>query len=178
MTVRVGFIGAGGIANDHIKALKKLANVEIVSIFDMNKDATAKFVEATGAREVADADQLLNRKEIDAVFICIPQFAREDLEEIAAHRGIHLLVEKPLGLDLELVRRKEQVIRETGVINSAGYLMRYYDTVLKAKRYLDGKQPHLIQVNRFGGSHPAKWWRTLDMSGGNLVDAVTHQVHS
>lgn len=176
MTVRVGFIGVGGIAQGHMKALMKLSNAEIVSVFDLNQEAADKAAETTGARVAPSADHVLNRKEIDAVFICTPQFARGDLEEVAARRGIHLLVEKPLGVDLDLVRRKENIIRESGVINSVGYVLRYYDTVRKAKHYLEGKQPHLIQVHRFSGCHPSKWWRTLDLSGGNLVDAVTHQV--
>jgi predicted dehydrogenase len=162
MTVKVGIIGVGGIAQDHIKALMKLPNAEITRVYDLNKEASAKAAEITGAGVADHADQLLDRRNIDAVIICTPQLARGDLEETAARRGIHLLAEKPLGLELELVRRKEEVIRESGIINSVGYLLRYYDTVRKAKQYLEGKRSHIIQVYRFGSSHPAQRWRTLD----------------
>ncbi|RKN76034.1 Gfo/Idh/MocA family protein [Paenibacillus ginsengarvi] len=176
MTVKIGMIGAGGIARSHINALKKVEQAKIVSIFDLNTAGAQEAAALVGARVAESADALLNPQEIDAVFICVPQFARGELEEIAAKRGIHIFVEKPLGLELAPVRQKEQTIRESGVINAAGYVLRYFDTVQKVKQYLEGKTIHLIQAFRIGGSHPAPWWSQLHMSGGNLGDAVTHQI--
>jgi len=176
MSIRIGFIGLGGIAQDHIRVLLKMEDTKIVSVFDLNKDNAKRAAEATGAEVMDSADQVLDKRRIDLVFICIPQFARGDLEVVAARRGIPFFVEKPLGIDAEVVRQKEKIIRETGVIHAVGYVLRYYDTVQKAKQYLSGKQPHLIQGFRIGGSHPSKWWKQLDMSGGHLVDTVTHQV--
>lgn len=176
MTVKIGMIGAGGIAKSHLNALKKVELAQVVSIFDLNTEGAEQAAASVGARVAESADALLNPAEIDAVFICVPQFARGELEEIAAKRGIHVFVEKPLGVELEPVIRKERTVRESGVLNSVGYVLRYYDTVQQAKRYLQGKTIHLVQAFRIGGSHPAPWWKQLHMSGGNLGDAVTHQI--
>ncbi|GGD82659.1 Gfo/Idh/MocA family protein [Paenibacillus nasutitermitis] len=176
MSIRFGMIGAGGIAQYHVKALTRIQNVRIASVFDINPEQASKVANETGATIATSAEQLLDNKEIDAVLICSPQFARGQLEEIAASRNLHLLVEKPLGLSMEDVIRKGRAIRESGVINSIGYCLRYLDTVQMAKQYLQGKQVHLVQVHRYGTRHSAKWWNQLAMSGGFLVDAVTHQV--
>jgi len=176
MSVKIGMIGAGGIARSHLSKLQKIEQATIVSIYDVNRDSAVQAAESVGARAADDVDSLLNPNEIDAVFICTPQFARDDLEERAARKGIHVFVEKPLGLDLETVQRKEKAIAESGIIHSVGYCLRYYDTVLKAKEYLQGRTIHLVQAQRFGTTHPALWWRTQSMSGGHLADAVTHQV--
>src|SRR5690606_20983556 len=135
----IGMIGAGGIARSHLNALKKVEQAKLVSIFDLNIEGAKQAAEEFGAKVPDSADALLNPAEIDAVFICVPQFARGDLEEIAAKRGIHVFVEKPLGLDMELVARKEKAVRESGILNSVGYVLRYYDTVQKAKAYLQDK---------------------------------------
>ncbi|GGD59039.1 Gfo/Idh/MocA family protein [Paenibacillus nasutitermitis] len=176
MSLRIGFIGAGDMARHHMKTLLEMKEVEIASVFDINKEQCHKAAEETGAAVYDSADAVLDPARIDAVFICTPQFARGELEETAARKGIHIFVEKPLGLDLDVVRKKEQIVREAGIINSTGYCLRYLDTVRKAKDYLKGREVHLIQANRYNGSHPAKWWRTLALSGGHFVDAVTHQV--
>ncbi|MBP1990694.1 Gfo/Idh/MocA family protein [Paenibacillus eucommiae] len=176
MNMRIGFIGVGGIAQDHIRVLKQIENTEIVSVFDLNKEQAQKAAEATGAEVMESANQVLDKQRIDLVFICTPQFARGDLEVTAARRGIPFFVEKPVGIDMEVVRKKEQIIRETGIVHAVGYVLRYMDTVQTAKRYLQGRPAHLIQGFRLGTSHPSKWWRQLDMSGGHLVDTVTHQV--
>jgi myo-inositol 2-dehydrogenase/D-chiro-inositol 1-dehydrogenase len=176
MSIKIGMIGAGGIAQNHVKALARMENARIATVFDINPEQAAKVAKATGATMATSAERLLDDKEIDAVLICSPQFARGQLEEIAAGNNLHLLVEKPLGLNMEDVTRKGRAIRESGVINSTGYCLRYLDTVQMAKQYLHGKQVHLVQVHRYGTRHPAKWWNQLDLSGGFLVDAVTHQV--
>jgi len=174
--IKIGIIGAGGIASHHVKAFEHMSHVQVASVFDISTDQAAKMAERTGAAIAASADELLDPRSIDAVVICSPQFARGQLEELAASRRIHMLVEKPLGLQMEEVMRKEQAIRESGVIHSAGYCLRYLDTVQMARQYLQGKPVHLVQVHRYGTAHPAKWWNQLSMSGGFLVDAVTHQV--
>jgi predicted dehydrogenase len=177
MTVKIGFIGAGGIAQHHIQTIvNHIPEAKIVTLFDVHRETAEKVAEPIQADVAASAEAVLDPSLIDAVFICVPQFARGNLEEIAARKGIHLFVEKPLGLDLEVVRRKEQVIRESGIINSVGYCLRYLDTVQTAKAYLQGRSAHLIQVFRFGGIHPPRWWSQLDMSGGHMVDSVTHQL--
>lgn len=176
MSVRVGFIGVGGIAQAHMSALQKVDGAKIVAVYDVNEEAASEVAARLGAKTAATADELLDPNAIDAVFLCTPPFARGDLDEVAARRGIHLLAEKPLGLDLDEVRRKQQVITESGIIHSTGYCLRYYDTVQQAKEYLRDRSVHLIQAHRFGTSHPSKWWKQLHMSGGHLVDAVTHQV--
>jgi len=176
MSLKIGFIGGGGIAHTHIMGLQKLNDVEIVCVYDVNRENAAKVAEMTGAQIMDDAEQVLDPDRIDAVFLCTPQFARDNWDVIAARRGIHIFVEKPLGMDVEIVREKEKIIKHSGVIHCAGYCLRYLDTVQEAKSYLSGRQVHLIQAFRFGGSHPAEWWHQLDLSGGHLVDAVTHQV--
>lgn len=164
------------MAQHHIHTIKDIPNAEITTIFDVNRETAEKVAESIGASIAESAEAVLDPSKIDAVFICSPQFARGNLEEIAARKGIHLFAEKPLGLDLDAVRRKEQIVRESGVINSVGYCLRYLDTVQTAKEYLQGRSAHLIQVFRFGGIHSPRWWSQLDTSGGHLVDAVTHQI--
>ncbi|MBP1990759.1 Gfo/Idh/MocA family protein [Paenibacillus eucommiae] len=176
MSVRIGFIGVGGMAKYHIQTLKGIENANIVSVYDVNLEAAVQAAESVGASVKDSADELLDSAAIDAVFICTPQFARGELEETAARRGIHMFVEKPLGLDMNIVQKKAQIIHDSGVINASGYCLRYLDTVRKAKAYLQGRSIHMVQANRYGTNHPAKWWRTLEQSGGHLVDAVTHQV--
>lgn len=176
MTIRIGFIGTGGIAQSHVRALQACPQAQIAWVYDVNQDAARQMAEVTGAQVAESPDALLDSARIDAVYLCTPPFARGTLEETAAERGIALFVEKPLGLDEQTVRRKEAVIRQSGIIHAVGYCIRYYDTIQEARRYLQHKSIHVIQAHRFGTSHPAAWWWQLDKSGGHLVDAVTHQV--
>jgi predicted dehydrogenase len=176
VSVKVGFVGMGGIAKAHLSVLSKIPDVEIASVYDIDTARAEAAAGPLGAKVFGSAAELVESGGIDALFICTPQFARDDTEVEAAKRGIHLLVEKPLGLDLEQVIRKEKLVRESGVIHSSGYCLRYLNTVQKAKRYLQDKQTDMVLAYRFGGEHAPSWWRRLELSGGQLVDQTTHQV--
>lgn len=177
MKVRVGVIGVGLQGMSHVKRLLELDNAEVTTVYDANRETAERVAGEIGAFAAASSDELLDNRRIDAVIICAPQFAREGLEETAARRGIHLLVEKPIGLDLDTVKAKANIIRETGVINASGHCLRYYDTVLKAKAYLENKPVHMIQVNRIGSAKGwPQWMRQQHLSGGNMVAGVTHQI--
>lgn len=176
MTVKVGFIGAGTIAELHLKALAKVENAKVSAIFDVNQERAQQISDTYGAVAYESAEALLDSGEVDAVFICTPPFARDGLEEAAVARSIHLLAEKPVGLQLEQARRKEQLILESGLIHSSGYCLRYLDIVQKAKEYLQGKQVDLVLAYRIGSAPPLSWWSKLELSGGQLVEQSTHQL--
>ncbi|WP_409343057.1 Gfo/Idh/MocA family protein [Paenibacillus sp. MBLB4367] len=152
-----------------------MPGVETTAIYDIDKDKTQEAAVSFGAKGFESTMELLDSG-IDALFVCSPQFARDDTEIEAVSRGIHVLVEKPLGLDLEQVIRKEKLVRESGVIHSSGYCLRYLDTVQKAKRYLEDKQTDMALAYRFGGAHVPAWWRRVELSGDQLVDQTTHQI--
>ncbi len=176
MSVRIGFIGAGGIAQAHMKALSLLKNAKIVAVHDINGQLAAQSAEPFGAKVSETVHEVIHSSGIDALYLCTPPFARDDMDVLAAMKGIHLFVEKPLGLEISAVMQKEQAIRQSGIIHSSGYCLRYMDTVQTAKAYLQDKQVELISGYRLNGLHTPQWWRQLALSGGNFVDAATHQV--
>lgn len=176
MTVRIGFIGVGGMAEHHIKTLQRVEDARITAVYDINQARAKEVAEQYGAISYESSEQLLESGQVDALFICTPPFARSGIEEAAARRGIHLLSEKPVGLQMEEVREKERIIRESGIIHSSGYCLRYMDIVAKAKAYLADKQIDLVMAYRFCGMPGVRWWRMLEQSGGQLVEQSTHQL--
>ncbi|MDF2717350.1 MAG: oxidoreductase [Paenibacillus sp.] len=174
--VRIGFIGVGGMAEHHIKTLQKIEQAEFAAVYDINGERAKQIGDTYGAEVFASAQQLLDSGKIDALYVCTPPFARGTIEEEAAAKGIHLLSEKPVGLDMVTANRISKKITESGIINSSGYCLRYLDTVQKARSYLADKQIDMIQAYRIGGLPGAKWWTQMNMSGGQIVEQATHQV--
>lgn len=87
MSLRIGFIGVGGIAQHHMNQLKEIPEAEIVVVYDVNREAAEKKAEALGAKVADSAEQVLDKQSIDAVFICTPQFARGDRSRLASTFG-------------------------------------------------------------------------------------------
>lgn len=176
MTVRIGFIGVGGMAEGHIQTFKQIDEAKVTAVFDINQDRSREIAEKYGAVSYASKEELMDSGQVDALFICTPPFAREGIEEAAVERGLHLLAEKPVGLRMEDALRKEQLIRNSGLIHSSGYCLRYWDIVARAKEYMADKQVDLVVCQRIGGMPGVPWWRMMEKSGGQLVEQTTHQV--
>lgn len=175
--VKVGFIGVGGIAGVHLNILSKMEDVEIKAICDVNPLTLKRRAEEFDVRACyEDYREMLDREELDAVYICVPPFAHADMEEKAADKGLHMFIEKPVELRMENAIRKHEVIKKTGVIASVGYCARYLDISDRVRELLKDRRVELVLGYFMGGAPGTPWWRQRDKSGGQLVEQTTHMV--
>jgi predicted dehydrogenase len=174
MTVRIGFLGTGIAASWHLENLVIMEGVEIAGLCDTAPGKAAKVARRYGGRPYTDYLKMLDAERLDALYICLPPFAHAEQEIPAAERGIHLLVEKPVALDLHQARRVAEAIARAGVISSSGYHWRYYNTVDRLRRVLAERQIGMVLGRWMGGIWPAPWWVDRALSGGQIVEQIGH----
>jgi predicted dehydrogenase len=174
--VRVGIVGVGGIGHTHLDNLAANVSVEVAAVCDMNRKLGKEKAAAVGAVYYEQADDMFEQAQLDAVFVCVPPFAHGQIEEQAAARGIHLFVEKPLGLEMASVQRKAAAIEKAGIIHGAGYCLRYMDIVRVARSYLQDKEIGMVRAHYLSSFVETPWWRDMSKSGGQLVEQATHTV--
>lgn len=172
--LRVGFIGVGGIAQSHLQHIAKMEQTDIVAVCDIVKENAEKTAIAHQAASYTDADHMLDNESLDVLFICVPPFAHGDIEAKAARKGIHLMVEKPISLDVEEAERNLSIIKDSGIICASGYCLRYLDTVQRAKEYLKDKEIAMIRGHYLTSFVHTPWYREMKKSGGQLVEQATH----
>lgn len=174
MPIRVGFLGAGGIANAHMNALQLIEDVQIACVCDIDRDkadsAAARFV----AKAYTDYRQMLDAEKLDALYVCVPPYAHEDQELMAAEKGIHLFVEKPVALTLDKARQVSEAIRRSGIVAAVGYHWRYQSNTNRAREILAGRQIGMVLGYWMGGFPSVSWWRRMEKSGGQMVEQTTH----
>lgn len=176
MTVRFGFIGAGGIASTHLDHLESHDGASVVAVCDIDEDVATAAAEPHGASVFTDHQTMYEEVDFDAVVVAIPPFAHEDQESLAAEHGVDLFVEKPLALDSETVRENAEAINEAGILSQVGHMTRYADSVERAKELIDGRTVALVDGHWWCGipGNPDHWWRKRDLSGGQVVEQATH----
>lgn len=174
MSVRVGFIGTGGISRHHRMHLKEIDGVEVVAMCDLEKERVSEAVVEWGAQAFTDYRKMLDEVKMDAVYVCVPPFAHEDQEILAAERGIALFVEKPVALTIEKAREVEQAIHDNGVVSCVGFQARYLDIIEKVKSLLEKRPVGLALGYWMGGMPEVAWWRRKEMSGGQTVEQTIH----
>lgn len=170
---RVGFIGAGGVAQRHARHLAELGNVRVVAVTDPNTAAAESFAETTGGAAVADLDALLKTAP-DAVYVCVPPFAHGDIEERVLDAGAAMFVEKPVALDFPTAERVDAAARETGVVTAVGHHWRYSPAVDLVRDLLDGQTVRLLTGSWIDKVPPVPWWAKRAMSGGQIVEQAAH----
>ena len=100
--LRVGLIGAGDIAHYHLLAWQKAAQARVVAVCDREVGRAQAKADASGIGAVfADAAEMLDALDLDAVDIATWRDTHGSLVRLAADRGRHILCQKPLAGTLE-----------------------------------------------------------------------------
>lgn len=175
--IRVGFVGAGGIAGLHASKLSTIPEVEIASVADIVYDKARSFSEKYGGKPYNDWREMYKNEKLDAVWICIPPYAHTDEVEEAAEKGIHVFIEKPIALTLEKAEDMRRAVEKSGVISWVGYHFRQAYSIRRCKSILSESGPVGIVLGRWWGGivgDPKHWWWKRELSGGQIVEQATH----
>lgn len=172
--VRVGFIGAGGIASRHVGDLLQFADVKIVALADPAQERAQTQAQRCGAQVYGDYREMLDKTPLDALYICVPPFAHGDLELAALERHLPFFVEKPLATTWETAARIAQGVTEQNLTTAVGYHWRYLDTTEEAQSLLAKRPAGLALGYWLDFTPPPAWWWREAQSGGQMVEQTTH----
>jgi predicted dehydrogenase len=123
-TVNWGIIGCGDVCE--VKsgpAFNKVANSKLVAVMRRNLDKAKDFAQRHGVpKYYAEAAELINDKEINAVYIATPPSSHESYLEMALKAGKSVYVEKPVSVNSASVERMmEMERRHEGKVSVAHY---------------------------------------------------------
>lgn len=172
--VRVGVVGAGFIGGRHARVLARMAEVDVVGVADGQPDRVRALAAEVGAHSYPDTRTMLDDADLDALYVCVPPFARGAPELLAIERRVALFVEKPLALDAGLAEEIAAAADDAGVVTAAGYHWRHLDTVHHAAGLL-ADTPCRLAVGAWLDRTPGTpWWSLSAGSGGQLIEQATH----
>jgi len=187
--IRVGLIGCGGISGAHLPNLAKFEDVELVAFCDIVVERAQDKAEKYGGGAVyEDAAKMLKGTQLDAAYILIPTYAHGEPERACLAAGVPFLVEKPLGLHPDDLRKLAREVEESGLVTVAGFMNRYRKSVNRVKSLLkddpailmDGAWiggPPLVKEGDYFANNPiGLWWPIKEKSGGQFVEQVIHTV--
>ncbi|MCL7746264.1 Gfo/Idh/MocA family protein [Halalkalibacter alkaliphilus] len=135
--LRMGIIGAGGIAQDrHIPAYQLISDrVSIEAICDVNLDTAKAAAEKFDIPKVySDYWDLFS--EVDAVTICTPNKFHAEITIAALEAGVHVLCEKPMAMSADECNAMIEAANESGKVLSIGYHYRFMKESQAAKKVI------------------------------------------
>ncbi len=182
--LRVGFVGCGLIASFHSKMLRAAGDAVVrVGCYDADPARTVAFAAASGHAACASEDEVLDG--CDAVYVCTWTSEHLRLVRAAAERGLAVFCEKPLAPTLADARRLARVVRDAGVVNQVGLILRRSPVYLWARHLLDdpaaGRVLNVVfrddQFIPIQGHYGSDWRADRSRAGaGTLLEHSIHDV--
>ena len=178
MNYSFGIIGYGkmGLIRHQIINQLKIGKVVAISEPTLSDAPDGAFLRTN--------EEILNNPDIDAIFICTPNFLNKDLTIRALRSGKHVFCEKPpcfTGAEMEEIRKVENENKAAKLMY--GFNHRHHDSVIRMKKIVDqGDMGKILWMRgRYGKSVTKDFhndWRTKkELSGGGiLLDQGIHML--
>ena len=133
--VRIAVIGTGSMGANHARVLAELPDAELVAVADA--DESRARAAAHGAQTYRDDRALLGDEQLDAVTIAVPTRLHLEAGLACIERGVAVLMEKPIGADVDEGERLREAAESRGVALMVGHVERFNPALQELKRRLD-----------------------------------------
>ena len=160
--VRVAFIGAGGNARGHMRAVHHDPEAEVVAICDSSEkalsDTTERVPEMKGLPSFTDYRRLISEVRPDGVIVSIPHTLHYEVAAHAMENGVSVEVEKPMTCTPGDARKLIALRDRSGLVLSVGY-QRHYQGVWRWVR-------DQVAGGAYGPVHFVEAWQCQNWGGG------------
>lgn len=185
-TIKIGFIGTGGIAHLHVKQLLDENNVEIAAIADpsdTNRNLLVTTFKLNHTKQFSDHQEMLESVPLDAVVICSPHTLHyQHVVECLEHQ-CHVLVEKPMACSLEESTALIELAHKKGKLLQVSYQRHFEPAFIYIRDAIsEGVIGKLSSVSatlyqEWGHLSKGTWRQEPTLSGGGmLMDSGSHIV--
>lgn len=180
---RVGMIGCGWVAGEHIAAFNANPHTEVVALASRTREgAEAKAGECgLGAACYGSVDEMLRNEKLDIVSIASPPDFHVEHGIKVAQSGAHMMMEKPVAMNPGELRQLVKTVRERGTKSVVGFVLRWNPLFGIIRSLLDnGACGELFygEVDYYHGIGPwykqFEWNKTKKSGGNSLLSAGCH----
>ena len=182
----VGILGTGWVAGSHIQAFQANPHTEVRAILSRNRDRAAAAVAEHKLGQCSAYDQLENLladPNVQIVSICTPHHLHVQQALAAAAAGKHLVLEKPVALDLKGLRQLQIAVQAAKVKTVTGFVLRWnplFETIRAlladnvVGRLFYGQVDYLHGIGPWYGQY--EWNIKKEIGGSSLLTAGCHAV--
>lgn len=178
--LRIGVIGAGGIANTHLQAYTKVPQAEIVAICDIDEDHLNLTADAHNIEKRYNSmEEMIASEELDAVDVCVWNCNHAKCSIYALEHGLNVLCEKPMAMNAEEAEAMRDAAQKAGKLLMVGFVLRFSSENELIQDFKDDMgdiyYAKATYLRRHGA--PGGWFCDKARSGGGpVIDLGVHVI--
>jgi UDP-N-acetyl-2-amino-2-deoxyglucuronate dehydrogenase len=185
MTVGWGVVGCGWAAGEICRAIDDAGGARIIAVHDREAERAAVFSARHGADQSESLEALCRRADVDVVYIALPHSLLAPTAQRALAAGKHVLVEKPMGLDVEEIRALEHAAHARSLIAAPVFELRTKPVFAETRELVKAGTIGEIKAVRIRTviDKPGLYWssapwraRLADAGGGVVLMNSIHQL--
>jgi predicted dehydrogenase len=179
-TVHIGVIGAGGFGHFALQHFLQVPGVHLSAIASTHPAQADAMARRFGVPDVLTQEALLQRQDVNLIYIATPPFLHYDQAKAALEAGRHVICEKPLAVTPEQGHELVALAEARGLICVANLMQRYnplYERVTRLVQsgllgdFLHGYFENYASDEGLAAEH---WFWDQGKSGGIFIE---HGVH-
>lgn len=175
--LNVAVVGGGSIAQiAHLPVLKKMNDVEVVAICDIDKSKVNVLSEIFDIpRWYFTIEDLLKKEKLDAVHICTTNLYHFPMSYLALKKGVNVLVEKPIAINATDAAKIVEIAKEKKLTAMVGMNNRFRDDVKILNEFIKNDELGEIYYIKAGwlkswSKNPIRTWlRKRNYAGGGVL---------
>ncbi|KEI97147.1 hypothetical protein N494_12850 [Clostridium botulinum A2B7 92] len=144
--MNIGVIGVGRMGTNHIRICKKLKNATLIGCCDIIKEKADKISRDFNIKKFYDYKKMI--EEVDAVIIATETIYHYDIAKFCIESKRHVLIEKPITLNINDGKELIDLANKKGVILSVGHVERFNPVVQTLNNIFDSNKTIGISVKR------------------------------
>ncbi|WMJ79401.1 inositol 2-dehydrogenase [Clostridium sp. MB40-C1] len=184
--IKVGIVGLGRLGRQHAENLAfRIPNAELLAVCSVVKEEVEQVQKEWGIKYgYINYDEMLENKELDAIFISSPSGYHCEQIIKALEAGFHVFSEKPLGLYLDEAKKAAEVVNQykDKQVFMLGFMRRYDASYAYAKKKIEEGaigDPVLIRCYGLDPSSAMEGFLKFaknSYSGGLFLDMAIHDL--
>jgi predicted dehydrogenase len=187
-TVNTAMIGVGNRGSFLLQGVLRQPNAKVLALCDIKPDRLDRAASAAAKdnpKTYADWKQVIERKDVDAVFIATPPYLHSEMAIQAIKAGKNVYCEKPLGITPEQVRALLDAAKGSTKVFVAGQQLRsmkqFQEVVRKVRDGVIG-DVIMVKAQRHAAADlphdgtSGDWYFDVTKSGGYLIEQSVHNL--
>ena len=183
--IRIGVLGCANIAHrSMIPAIQSLPDkFKLVAVASRTLEKACSYAQEFGCEAVAPYESLIERSDIDAVYIPLPTGLHKEWINNALCAGKHVYAEKSIAFSLADAKEMVHNARAHNVSLMEGFMFQYHSQNLKVKEML--AKGAVGDIRHFSGSFgfppfpdPKNFRYDKNVGGGAIFDACGYPIRA